>query len=128
VVEATGDRLKMAGDIVDYRYVFSDDLSYDEAAFEKKVSGDEPTRALLAELADSLEKCSSFDVPSVEAAVQTFCESKQVKLKQIVHALRISTTGVSNGFGMFETLAVIGQARTVARIRQALARAGSARS
>ncbi len=126
VVEATGDRLKMAGDIVDYRYVFSDEVSYDEAAFEKRVTGDEPARLLLADLADSLENCGSFDTPSVEAAVQAFCESKQVKLKQIVHALRIATTGVSNGFGMFETLAVIGQTRTVTRIRQALARAGSA--
>ncbi len=122
VVAAVGDRLKLAGDIVDYGYLFTDALIYDEVAFQKKITGDEPARLLISKLAVSLGSLDKFDAATIEAAVQSFCEAEQVKLKQIIHALRIATTGVTNGFGMFETLAVIGQKRTVDRIRAAVQR------
>ena len=35
VVEGAGDRMKMAGDIIDFEYFFKDDITYDEKGFSK---------------------------------------------------------------------------------------------
>ncbi len=123
IVEAVGDRLKIAGDIIDYEYMFADELSYDEAAFEKRITSDHAMRELLASLEAKLGLASVFDAASIEQTVNEFCQAKEVKLKQIIHPLRLATTGVTQGFGMFETLAILGQQTTINRIREALVRA-----
>jgi len=48
--------------------------------------------------------------------MQQFVEKHQMKIGQIVHAVRVATTGKSVGFGIFETLAILGRERTLARI------------
>jgi glutamyl-tRNA synthetase len=45
-------------------------------------------------------------------------------LRDIIHAIRVATTGKAAGFGMFETLAILGRERTLARIDAAITRAG----
>ena len=50
-------------------------------------------------------------------------EEKGIKIGQIVHALRVAVTGKPVGFGLFETLAILGRERCLARIDRALARA-----
>ena len=38
----------------------------------------------------------------------------------MIHALRVAVTGKAVGFGMFETLAILGRERCLARIDRAL--------
>ena len=40
----------------------------------------------------------------------------------MIHALRVAVTGKSVGFGMFETLEILGRDSSLARIDRALAR------
>jgi glutamyl-tRNA synthetase len=121
VVEAAGDRLKMGGDILGFDYCFMDELQYDEKAFNKRLVKAEDACGLLAGLSEHLSKCEPFDSPSVETAVNEFCQTEGIQLGQIIHALRVATTGKPAGFGMFDTLAVIGKERVVARIEATLA-------
>ena len=125
VVDHAGDRIKMGGNILDYDYCFRDAFEFDEKAFQKRIVKPDDAITLLENLADHLSDCATFDTASVEASVNDFCSSQQIKLGQIIHALRVATTGKPAGFGMFETLAVIGQSATVERIRAAIKRAKS---
>ena len=52
-----------------------------------------------------------------------FVEKRAIKIGQIIHAVRVAVTGSAVGFGLFETLAVLGRDRCLARIDRALARA-----
>ncbi|MGI9471477.1 MAG: glutamate--tRNA ligase [Rubripirellula sp.] len=123
VVEGAGDRLTMAGDIIDYDYFFSDEVEYDEAAFEKRIKAAEGATDLLAKLRDHLSQLESFGTEDVEVGVNEFCTAADIKLRKIIHSLRISTTGKTNGFGMFETLAILGKDPVIQRIDAAVRRA-----
>ncbi|MEM9364980.1 MAG: glutamate--tRNA ligase [Planctomycetota bacterium] len=125
VVEAAGDRLKVAGDIVDFDYCFVDEFEYDAKAFKKRVLTPEDAVLLLSELSQHLEAAESFDIGGAEATVKGFCEKKEIQLGQIIHALRVATTGQPGGFGMFETLAILGRDRVVRRIQACIQKAAS---
>ena len=47
---------------------------------------------------------------------------RDFQIGQIIHALRVAVTGKAVGFGLYETLAVLGKERCLARIKQALGR------
>jgi glutamyl-tRNA synthetase len=71
-------------------------------------------------LRERLAKIEPFDAPSVESAVNEYCESAGIRLRDIIHAIRVATTGRTSGFGMFETLAILGRDQVSARIESAI--------
>ena len=123
VLTAAGERIKIAGDILDYEdfFVADDKLAYDAAAREKRLTKDPRGVELLRGFRRQLSELVQFDAASIETALQTFLESQQAKIGQIIHALRVAVTGKSVGFGMFETLAILGKDRVLNRIDRALA-------
>ncbi len=52
-----------------------------------------------------------------------FVEQQGVKIGQIIHALRVATTGKGVGLGMFDALGLLGRERCLKRIDRALAMA-----
>jgi len=122
VVEAAGDRIKVAGDILDFEGFFQkdDDLSYDEKAFEKRLVKPENAGHLLSELLKVLEASDDFSAAALESAVNEFVENMEIKFGDIIHGLRIAVTGKPSGFGMFESMEVLGKDRCLTRIRFAL--------
>jgi glutamyl-tRNA synthetase len=125
VVEGASDRMKMAGDIIDFDYFFVDPIEYDEKSFNKRICKPENARDLLGKLRDHLSQASGFDSGSVEVCINDFCATEGIELKEIIHAIRISATGKPAGFGMFETLAILGKDKVVRRIDEALKRAAT---
>ena len=58
--------------------------------------------------------------------MRSFVEERELKFGQLIHPVRVAVTGKPVGFGLFETLAILGQARSLERIDQVLQRhAGS---
>ncbi len=121
LVAYLGDRLRMSGDILDYDYCFlpQDRITFDQAAVKKRLVDDPKAKEILAGLAACFEKAPAFTAQALHDAVAAYCEAQGVKLGQIVHALRVATTGQAVGFGMFETLEVLGRDETLLRLRQA---------
>ncbi|MDA9778515.1 glutamate--tRNA ligase [Rubripirellula sp.] len=119
VVKEADDRLTIAGDILDFDYCFIDEYEIDESAFDKRIRQDELAPKRLCGLADALADLECFDTASVEEAVQQFCASEEIKLRAIIHALRIAATGRTSGFGMFETLSILGKEKCIERLRNA---------
>jgi len=122
VVEAAGERIKVAGDVLDYAEMFLPDetIPYDDRAFEKRLRKPPEAVGLLAELRDRLERAASFEPDALESELQAFVEEKGVRIGQVIHALRVAVTGKAVGFGMFDTLAILGREKSLNRIDRAL--------
>jgi glutamyl-tRNA synthetase len=124
VVRAAADRIKVAGDVLDYTSFFVEDsgLSYDEAALDKRLRSVEGAAALLRRFGDRLAGLEAFDPASIERELQNFVQAEGIGHAQIIHSLRLATTGKTVGFGLFDSLAILGRSQCLARIERALAR------
>ncbi|MBY0525628.1 MAG: glutamate--tRNA ligase [Gemmataceae bacterium] len=125
IVRAAGDRIKTAGDVLDYAdfFVADDQLAYDEAAFEKRIRKPPEAVGLLRKFAERLSTASAFDAASLEKLLQDFVQAEKIEPPQIIHALRVATTGKAIGFGLYESMALLGKERCVARISLARGKA-----
>ncbi|MEO1524077.1 MAG: glutamate--tRNA ligase [Planctomycetota bacterium] len=123
VVAAAGDRLKVAGDIIDFDYFFSDEFQYDEKAFVKRIAKPENACDLLTGFRQVVEQVESFDATAAESLLKGYCETAEIKIGQIIHAVRVAVTGSAAGFGMFDTLAILGKDKVCQRIDRTLAKA-----
>ncbi|MEX2186114.1 MAG: glutamate--tRNA ligase [Pirellulales bacterium] len=124
LVEAAGDRIKIGGDILDYADFIApaDSLEYDEKAFEKRIVKPPEAIGLLTKFRQRLAEVEPFDAAALERALHEFVDSEGVAIGQIVHAIRVAVTGKGVGFGLFETLALLGRERSLIRIDQTLAK------
>jgi glutamyl-tRNA synthetase len=122
ILEAAGDRVKVAGDILDFDdfFVADEALRFDEAAFDKRLRKSAEARALLTQYRDLIAKIEPFAAEHLEPATHEFVESNGIKIGDIVHAVRVAITGKAVGFGLFDTLAILGRERSLARIDRAL--------
>jgi glutamyl-tRNA synthetase len=124
VLGAAGDRIKVAGDVLDYASFFepAEKLSYDETAFDKRIRTAAEAPGLLRKFSERLAALEPFEAPAIEQALQEFVQSEGIGHAQIIHALRIAVTGKTVGFGLFESLAILGKVECGVRIERALAR------
>jgi glutamyl-tRNA synthetase len=122
IVEAAGDRLKVAGDILDYDdfFVADEQLRYDEPAFDKRIRKPADACELLAKFRGELATIEPFNAERLEQAMHAFVAAQGVKIGDIVHAVRVAVTGKPVGFGLFDTLAILGRERCLVRIDRAL--------
>lgn len=121
VVAAAGDRLKVAGDILEFAEFFTPDeqLPYDPKALAKALGSPE-ARSLLAKARDALAAVEPFAAETLEQCVHQFAAGEGVKLGQVVHPLRAAVTGKSVGLGLFDALAILGRQSALNRIDRAL--------
>jgi glutamyl-tRNA synthetase len=121
VLSAMDDRLKIFADILEFDEFFVADaeLAYDEKAFTKRVRK-EGAAERLRSFRDHLEDLNTFDADSTDKALHDFVEADDIKIGEIIHALRVAVSGKAKGVGMFDCLSVLGKKRSLARIDRAL--------
>ena len=122
VVAAAGDRIKVAGDVLDYADFFlpDDQLPYDEKAFEKRLRKPARRSSCWRSSATGWPNVEPFDAAALEALDARVRRAEGIKIGQIIHAVRVAVTGKAVGFGLFDTLAILGRERCLARIDRAL--------
>ena len=121
VIEALGDRLKVASDILTLgRYFFTAGITYDPAAVKKRLKKD-GILALLAELDQLLAGQEPYTVAALEVAVHHYAESHGQPMGTVVNALRVATTGQGVGPGLYDCLAILGRDVCRSRIAETLA-------
>lgn len=127
IVEACGDRLKVAGDILAYSDFFflpDDRFPYDEKEFEKRLKK-VGAKELLAGFKDVLSAVKPFEVEPLEVALKGFVERQGIKIGDIVHALRLAITGKPVGPGVYDCLAILGKDASLARLERTLEKIGA---
>jgi len=124
IVQAAQDRIKVAGDILDYASFFQPDdrFCYDEAAFDKHIRKPPEAAGLLRKLRERLATVEPYEVPTLERLVLDFVQAEGIELKQIIHALRVALTGKAVWFGLYDSLAILGRQSCLARIERTLER------
>jgi len=127
VVAAAGERIKVAGDVLESAGFFVPDaeLAYDEPALDQHLRRDPGAAELLRGFRGHLAGAARFEAPELEGALRGFVEAAGVPASRLVHALRLAVTGRTVGFGLFDALAILGRESALARIDRALARAGA---
>jgi glutamyl-tRNA synthetase len=124
IVQAAGERLKVAGDILEYSnfFVANEHVLYDEAAFEQRLRTPPEATGILWQVQEGLQKVEPFNAATLEQWLQDFIQAEGISHGQIIHALRVAVTGKTMGFGLFDSLAILGKPQCLARIERALAR------
>jgi glutamyl-tRNA synthetase len=83
-------------------------------------------RALLGALLADLENLAPWNGETLEAALRRFAEQRDLKLGSVAQPLRAALTGRTTSPGIFDVLTVLGQAESIARLRDQAPSAGSA--
>jgi glutamyl-tRNA synthetase len=79
-----------------------------------------PAKPLIGALAQTLSN-ATWDSASLEAAVRAFAEAQGLKLGQAAQPLRAALTGSTASPPIFEVMAVLGRAESLARLADAAA-------
>jgi glutamyl-tRNA synthetase len=96
------------------RYLYADrPLPLDEKAGAQMTA---EARALLGRVARDLAAVERWSAEAAEAAVRAFAEQSGAKLGQVAQPLRAALTGRTTSPGIFDVLAVLGKAESLARI------------
>jgi len=96
---------------------FREDYSVEPEAAEILAKSESAT--ILSAFADALEKMEPFTPAAAEAAGRALAAARGVKAGAVIHPTRAAVSGKTKGAGLFEMLEVLGQAKSVARIRRA---------
>ncbi len=101
------------------RFFFGDRLEMDEQAVKKHLNPMilEP----LTDLGERLEQLHEWTVQMIHATIQSLSEQYALKLAKIAQPLRVAVTGGTISPPIDVTVYLIGQTRSVERIKQALA-------
>jgi glutamyl-tRNA synthetase len=83
-------------------------------------------RALMATLIPDLESLAPWNGATLEAALRHFAEQRDLKLGSVAQPLRAALTGRTTSPGIFDVLIVLGQAESIARLRDQAADASTA--
>jgi glutamyl-tRNA synthetase len=94
---------------------FSDDFVYsDDSAviLERKMINEVNT------LCAKLDVLDAFSHDIIEKEFRTVCEASGIKVKELVHPVRVALTGVRIGPGLFELMSVLGKEKAIARLKR----------
>lgn len=124
VIEIMGERIVIFSDILKCGDFFcaDDQLEYDEKNFKKRLVKPESAVAHLTAFRDQLQNCNDWSAAALETELANYTTAAGISTGEIIHALRIATTGKAQGPGMFDCLSVLGKTRCLQRIEQTLAR------
>ncbi len=122
LITALGNRIKLFSDILTYDeyFVADGELVYNEKAFKKRIVKPERATELLAKYRDHLSQQEDFTASFLEEDFKTWLEANELGYGDIIHALRVATTGKPAGPGMFECLELLGKESCIDRINRAI--------
>ncbi len=100
-------------------FLFADTVTIDEAARAKVIEKEGADVALEA-IANVLEALDDFTPEAVETALRSVPEATGVKPKLVFQAARVAVSGSTVSLPLFESLALLGKERSVARVRDAI--------
>jgi glutamyl-tRNA synthetase len=99
------------------RFFFLDEVELDPAAVEKFLK-DEKVRGYLRLLADRLQILQAFTHENVELAVRGLADELAIKPGILMNPARVALTGQAVAPGLFDVMILLGQEKTVRRLRQ----------
>ncbi len=103
------------------RFLFADEVSFDEASWEKVMTRPEARVAIDGALA-RLDGLGEWGAGAIEEVLRAMLDEHGLSASKGLQPLRVAVTGSSISPPLFESLAALGRHRTLARLRRAMAR------
>ena len=100
-------------------FLFTDDVPYDEQSWNKAMKP--PADAILDGVITAYETCE-WDAASLKLAAEAVGEQHGLKPSKAQAPVRVAITGRTVGPPLYDSVAVLGRERTLARLRTARAR------
>ena len=97
-------------------YFFTDDYAFDAKGVEKRLKA-EGVPSLLDEAAEKYAALPAFDIQSAHDVLAAMGEARGTGLGAMVHPVRMAVSGLTEGPGLFEMLALLGRDKVCARLR-----------
>jgi glutamyl-tRNA synthetase len=119
VIRLLKERVEHTGEFISTgMYFFRDPDSYDEQARKKHWKTETAPR--LRQALSGFRDLASFLPGDVESVVRTTATALGIGAGGLIHPLRLTVTGVAQGPGLFELMAVLGKETSVRRIDRGL--------
>ena len=116
LLELLRPRAKRLADFVEQAEpIVTENVVYQPEAVEKHLSSPGLASHVSA-LHDALAVIEPFDEAHIEASVRDTASALGIKAGLLIHATRVAVTGRTSSPGLFEVLALVGRASTLARL------------
>lgn len=122
-IQQRAGNLTEAADKCAFYFVPDAEIVYDAKAVKKHLKAGRAQ--LMAEAVTLLEGVEPWNQEQLEAAITHLLEQRELKLGALAQPLRVSICGTGQGPGIWETMAALGKASTIARVRRGAALAAA---
>ncbi len=117
IVQLFKGRMATLTDFLEWTdFIFTDKVQFDPESKEKHLSQDKSKEFHL--LAQALREIKEFNVKSTEEVFRRIVEQLGITAGDLVHPVRVALTGRAVGPGLFETMVVLGQNKTISRLQE----------
>ncbi|MCL2039503.1 MAG: glutamate--tRNA ligase [Bacteroidetes bacterium] len=114
VIDLFKERITFLKDVLTFgNYMFEKPKEF-EADYKEK-HWKEGTATMMQPLIDEFRNINDWSHNLLHDATKQFVDANKLKLKDVIHPLRLMITGKSVGAGMFETMAVLGKKECIER-------------
>jgi len=114
VIDLLKERITFLKDVLTFgNYMFEKPKEF-EPEYKQKHWTDN-TANIMRPLIAEFKNITSWEHEALHDATKQFVESNNLKLKDVIHPLRLMITGKSVGAGMFETMAILGKEECIER-------------
>jgi glutamyl-tRNA synthetase len=100
-------------------FLFTDDLSIDRSVLVGKKRGPDEIERALTKSTVALRYAQPFDRETIEHGLRGIAEEMGWKVAEFTAPIRVAVTGTTVGPPLFESLELLGQEKTLARIERA---------
>ncbi len=119
IIEAMLERVSFVKDYVENSpYFFERPISYDETVVKKRWKDD--SVELLQKYVEKLSSIGNPTKEDFEIALKQVAEESECGLGRIIHPVRLATSGVGIGPGVYDLLFILGKDEVITRINEAL--------
>ncbi len=111
-MEGLKERSKTLNELAENAKIYIHRVPYTEKAF-KLVNENGP---LIVQMAEALNVLENWDINIIKEAMNDFAKSHELKMSNVLPALRAAVCGTMEAPGIFEVLAILGKDETLQRI------------
>ena len=119
LVQERAATLSEAADLVEF--LFTPDFAVEDESFVKAIERDPDAHSILVEVRERLQSCA-FEAPLLKAEILQLADDRGRKLGKVQAPIRTAALGRTVGLPLFESLEVLGRARTLERLDAAIER------
>ncbi|MGC9365702.1 MAG: glutamate--tRNA ligase [bacterium] len=101
-------------------YFFHPPEQYEQEGWEKRILKVDHIQTYLSSFIENLKSLDCWNRETVESCLRETAESLKVKPSILIHAARISVTGMTTGPGLFDILNLLGKEQVVSRMEKAI--------